>query len=169
MKTTAAVLFPILTLSASLALAHPDHDFDPQLPKKAPAGPIAVAEKAYGRQGDAQQVTRTVNLDLSDKMRFTPAEVMVRQRETIRFIVKNAAKVPQELVLGTPAELKERAAMLKKFPKLSVNQPNQLLVKAEQSGELVWQFTKAGEFGFACGAPACADAGMIGKITVTAP
>jgi uncharacterized cupredoxin-like copper-binding protein len=169
MKTTAARLLPMLTLSASLALAHPDHDVNPEMPRKGPIGPIAPAEKAYGRQGDANQVTRTINLDLSDKMRFTPAEVTVRQGETIRFVVKNAAKVPQEMVLGTLTELKERAALVKKFPKMSVNQPNQLRVKAEQSGELVWQFGKAGEFNFACGAPACVDAGMIGKIVVSAP
>ena len=169
MKTTVALLLPILTLSASLALAHPDHDLNPGLPKIGLIGPLSTTEKAYGRQGDPRQITRTINLDVSDKLQFTSAEVTVRQGETIRFVVKNAAKVPQEMVLGTLPELKERADLLKKFPKMSVNQPHQVLVKAEKSGELVWQFTKAGEFHFACGAPACVDAGMIGKIVVSAP
>ena len=169
MKTTVALLFPILTLSASLALAHPNHDLNPGVAKIGLSGPLSTTEKAYGREGDPRQITRTINLDLNDKMQFTPAEVTVRQGETIRFVVKNVSKMPQEMVLGTLTEIKERAALLKKFPKMSVNQPHQVLVKPEQSGELVWQFTKAGEFHFACGAPACVDAGMIGKIVVSAP
>ena len=166
MKAAAYILVATLTLSASAVLAHPDHDFDPKLLKK---GPVVPVDKAYGRQANASQATRTINLDLSDKMRFTPAEVTIRQNETIRFLVKNSAKVPQEMVLGTAGELKERAALVKKFPKMSMNQPNQVLVGPGQSGELVWQFPAVGKFSFACGAPACVDAGAMGKIVVSAP
>ena len=168
MKTIAALLLPIITLTVALALAHPNHESNSELPKIGLTGPISTIEKAYGRQGDPKQITRTVTLDIGDKMRFTPAEITVRQGETIRFVVKNTAKMPQEMVLGTASELKERAVLLTKFPKMSVNQPNQLLVKAELSGELVWLFSKVGEFNFACGAPACVEAGMIGKIIVNA-
>ena len=169
MKTIAALLLPIITLTVALALAHPNHESNSELPKIGLTGPISATEKAYGRQGDPKKITRTINLDLGDKMRFTPMEVNVRQGETIKFVVKNTAKVPQEMVLGTLSELKDRVVMLTKFPKMSVNQPNQLLVKAEQSGELVWLFSKAGEFNFACGAPTCVEAGVIGKIIVSAP
>ena len=169
MKTNTALLLPILTLSVSLALAHPSHEPNSEQPKIGLIGPISTVEKAYGRQGDPRQITRTINLVLGDKMLFTPTEVAVKQGETIKFVVKNTAKVPQEMVLGTLSELKDRAVMLTKFPNMSVNQPNQLLVKAEQTGELVWLFSKVGEFNFACGTPACIEASAIGKIIVSAP
>jgi Cu/Ag efflux protein CusF len=41
-------------------------------------------------------------------------------------------------------------------------------VKPGASGEMVWQFTHAGEFQFACLQPGHFEAGMVGKVTVTA-
>ena len=169
MKTTVALLFPILTLSASLALAHPDHDLNPGLPKIGLIGPISTTEKAYGRQGDPRQITRTIKLDMSDNMRLTPTDLNIKQGETIKFVLKNAAKSPIGIALGTATEQKERTAMLKQFPKMEMNQPNQVQAKPGEAGELIWQFTKAGEFNFGCAAAACVSAGVSAKILVVAP
>lgn len=124
MKVSAALLFPILTFTGSLALAHPNHEPNSEPPKIGLTGPISTIEKAYGRQGDPKQITRTVTLDIGDKMRFTPAEITVRQGETIRFVVKNTAKMPQEMVLGTASELKERAVFADEVPQ-NVGKPAQ--------------------------------------------
>ena len=43
---------------------------------------------------------------------------------------------------------------------------NMAHVKPGKAGEIVWQFTKAGEFQFACLQPGHFEAGMIGKVTV---
>jgi uncharacterized cupredoxin-like copper-binding protein len=39
-------------------------------------------------------------------------------------------------------------------------------VKPGQSGEIVWQFTKAGEFVFACLQPGHVEAVMVGTVSV---
>ena len=48
----------------------------------------------------------------------------------------------------------------------SPNEPHMTHVKPGKSGEIVWQFTRPGEFQFACLLPGHFEAGMVGKVTV---
>ena len=73
----------------------------------------------------------------------------LKRGETIRFLVRNSGKVNHEMVLGTLQELREHAALMKKFPEMEHADPNQLGVEPGKSGELIWKFTKAGRFDFA--------------------
>jgi uncharacterized cupredoxin-like copper-binding protein len=125
-------------------------------------------EKAFGKQGDPKKTVRTVNVDMSDRMRFNPASLTVKQGETVRFIVKNSGKVMHEFVLGTLPELKEHAELMKKHPGMEHDEPYMAHVSPGKSETIVWQFTKAGEFHFGCLLPGHFEAGMVGKINVTA-
>jgi uncharacterized cupredoxin-like copper-binding protein len=124
-------------------------------------------EKTFGKQGDPKKITRTINVDMSDQMRFTPAAQTVKQGETIRFIVKNSGKVMHEFVLGTIAELKEHAELMKKFPNMEHDEPYMAHVSPGKTETIVWQFSKGGEFHFGCLLPGHFEAGMVGKINVT--
>ena len=169
MKTIASILLSSLALFAPPTLAHPDHDHDSPLGRKGIISmPPPSAEKSYGRPGVNSEITRSIAMDINDKMRVTPTEISVKQGETIKFVVKNSTKAPQRMALGTQAELKERAAMLKQFPKMEMNQPNQVQVKPGETAELIWQFNKAGTFNFGCMLAACLETGSIGKIVVNA-
>jgi uncharacterized cupredoxin-like copper-binding protein len=42
-----------------------------------------------GRAGDPAQVSRTVAVDMTDVMRFTPEQIDVKAGETLRFLVTN--------------------------------------------------------------------------------
>ena len=84
-------------LAASAVIAGPGHDSNP-----------------VGEPGKAAQVTRTVEVDMTDSMRFTPAEVSVQQGETVRFVVKNSGAVKHELVIGSLKELKEQQQHLQR-------------------------------------------------------
>ncbi|WP_029001688.1 cupredoxin domain-containing protein [Azohydromonas australica] len=123
---------------------------------------------AIGVAGQPDKVTRTVNVDMTDAMRFNPSSVRVRQGETIRFVVKNSGQLKHEFVLGTEAALKEHYELMKKFPEMEHADPNQITVAPGQSGEVVWQFTKAGQVDFACLQPGHYDAGMKGAVKVAA-
>lgn len=125
-----------------------------------------VEETAFGHEGDPGKVQRVVRLGMSDAMRFTPADVVIKRGETVKFLVHNDGKVLHEMVLGTPEELKEHAALMKRFPEMEHSDPNMAHVKPGASGEIVWQFTKAGEFQFGCLQPGHFEAGMVGKVTV---
>lgn len=122
--------------------------------------------QAIGVAGDAAKATRTISIDMSDTMRFTPANVQAKQGETIRFVVKNSGRVKHEFVLGTAAALKEHYELMKKFPEMEHSDPNMVTVAPGQTGEVVWQFSKAGKIDFACLQPGHYDAGMKGAVMV---
>jgi len=126
----------------------------------------AAAETAFGRSGDPKRVTRTVRIEMGDTMRFAPDTLTVKLGETVRFVVANKGKVLHEMVLGTERELKEHAELMKKFPGMEHDEPHQVHVSPGRSGDMVWQFTKPGEFLYGCLVPGHFEAGMKGRISV---
>ncbi len=120
-----------------------------------------------GRPGLAAHVTRTVNVDMTDDMRFHSAKIAAKQGETIRFIVKNSGQLKHEMVLGTPKELNEHYEVMKKNPEMEHADENMVTVAPGQSGEIIWHFTQAGKVEFACLQPGHYDAGMKGYVDVT--
>lgn len=125
------------------------------------------AESAIGQPGKAGKVSRTINVDMADTMRFTPATMAVKQGETIRFVIKNSGQVKHEFSLGTEAELKEHYETMKKFPEMEHDEPSKISLAPGKQGEIIWQFTKAGDINFACLYPGHYDAGMKGQVKVS--
>ncbi len=123
-------------------------------------------ETAIGKPGVAARVNRTITIDMSDNMRYTPTEIQAKQGETIRFVVKNIGKVKHELSLGTQQELLEHLEQMKKFPDMEHDEPSKVTLAPGKQGEIVWQFTKAGTVNFACLMPGHYEAGMKGAIKV---
>jgi uncharacterized cupredoxin-like copper-binding protein len=103
---------------------------------------------------------------MGDEMRFLPAEVVVKRGVTVRFQLHNAGKSLHEMVLGTPDELKAHAELMKKFPEMEHSEAHMAHVKPGANGEIIWQFTKAGTYQFACLMPGHFEAGMVGQVTV---
>jgi len=122
---------------------------------------------AFGKAGDPNKATRTVAVDMSDRMRFTPDSLTIREGETVKFTVKNSGKLMHEFVLGTIKELGEHAEMMKKFPGMEHDEPYMAHVAPGKTETIVWQFSKTGEFHFGCLLPGHFEAGMVGKINVT--
>jgi uncharacterized cupredoxin-like copper-binding protein len=125
-------------------------------------------ETPFGRTGDPRRVARTVDIRMSDDMRFTPAHVTVREGETVRLRVRNTGRVMHELVLGTREELDAHAELMRKHPGMEHDEPYMAHVAPGARGEIVWQFTRAGEFHYGCLVPGHFEAGMRGRITVLA-
>lgn len=127
---------------------------------------ISTEEKPFGREGDPKKATRTITVEMSDQMRFTPAQLTVKRGDTVRFVVKNAGKVMHEMVFGTLPDLKAHAELMKKFPNMEHDEPYMAHVKPGASGQIAWQFTQAGEFYYGCLMPGHFEAGMVGKVIV---
>ena len=123
-------------------------------------------EEAVGKPGIAAKVTRTVYIDMRDDMRFHTSIVDAKQGETIRFVAKNSGKVKHEMVLGTEKDLKDHNEVMKKNPEMEHADANMVTVAPGKSGEIIWQFTKAGKINFACLQPGHYDAGMKGIVNV---
>jgi uncharacterized cupredoxin-like copper-binding protein len=147
-----------LALAAGCVSAH-EHE------KKA-ARPISTEETPFGREGDPAKAARTVNIGMSDELRFVPAELTVRRGETVRFRVRNSGQVMHEMVLGTLQDLKEHAEMMKKYPAMKHHAPYMAHVAPGKTETMVWQFTKAGEFHYGCLVPGHFEAGMVGTLIV---
>jgi len=154
--TAAAVLALLLAPSVTLVCtqAHEGHpDFsagEPGDPKK-PARTVRVLMHDDGKESD---------------MRFKPAVITVRRGEQIKFVLENTGTESHEFVLATVAENRKHAELMKKFPDMEHDDPNAKRLAATERGELLWRFTRAGEFEFACLIPGHYEAGMHGKIIV---
>ena len=162
MKNYTSTLIALLIAGNSLtAIAHgDDHAQKPAMPKK--------EQKEWGIAGDAKAVKQTIRLSMSDTMRFTPDKIAVRQGDTIKIRLKNTGAVMHELVIGTKKELDEHAALMVKFPKMEHDEPYMAHVAPGKTGEIIWTFNKPGDFDFACLIAGHYQAGMVGKIKVTA-
>jgi uncharacterized cupredoxin-like copper-binding protein len=138
--------------------------------KKAPATPAAISPDAHpwGRQGDPRKVTRTIEIDMADSMRFTPSEVRVKRGDTVRFVVRNTGATMHEMVLGTERALAEHAALMRKFPGMEHDEPYMAHVRPGRREEIVWTFDKPGTFHFGCLIPGHWEAGMKGAVIVAA-
>ncbi|WP_431831995.1 cupredoxin family protein [Achromobacter mucicolens] len=126
----------------------------------------SAAAAPIGAPGDPAQVTRTIDVDMTDAMRFTPASIDVKAGETVRLNVRNAGKIRHELVLGTDADLKAHYAMMMKDPGMRHEEPNAVSLDAGRSGQIVWRFGKAGTVSFGCLEPGHYGAGMKGAVSV---
>lgn len=125
-----------------------------------------VVKTPFGQRGDPARVTRTLEVEMRDTMRFSPEVLQVRRGETVRIRLVNTGRVQHEFVLGTPQELRRHAEMMKANPAMAHDEPHMVHVAPGRRGELVWQFTEAGEFDFACLLPGHFEAGMMGKVSV---
>lgn len=124
-------------------------------------------QKEWGIGGDANAVTRTIEITMLDTMRFVPDQLTIKEGEVVRLKVKNSGKVMHELVIGTKQELDTHAEMMKKHPNMEHDEPYMAHVSPRKSADIIWNFNRAGQFDFACLLPGHYSAGMVGKINVT--
>jgi uncharacterized cupredoxin-like copper-binding protein len=123
-------------------------------------------QQPFGIAGDPKRATRTIDIAMTDDMRFHPARIEVRLNETVRFRVRNRGKLMHELVIGTPAELEKHAELMRKHPGMEHDEPHMLHVAPGKSGEMAWRFNRAGSFKYACLIAGHYEAGMVGTIEV---
>jgi uncharacterized cupredoxin-like copper-binding protein len=161
MKSIQALLVALALCVSSSAFAHGEKARAPKETKV-----ISTEEKPFGREGDPKKANRTIKVDMSDKMRFSPETLEIRRGEVVRFVVKNSGKVMHEMVLGTMGELKEHAELMRKHPGMEHDEPYMVHVAPGKTENIVWHFTKSGEFFYGCLIPGHFEAGMIGKVVV---
>ncbi|KQW37752.1 plastocyanin/azurin family copper-binding protein [Rhizobacter sp. Root404] len=157
-----SIVFAAFTVGVGGAFAHGNEER--AAPRKFDAHKVDLTD--FGQEGNPKQVTKTIKVDMTDAMRFIPSDVTVRRGETVKFLLHNDGKVLHEMVLGTKGAIAEHAKLMKKFPEMEHADANMVHVKPGKAGEIVWQFTKPGEFQFACLQPGHFEAGMVGKVVV---
>ena len=163
MKRTTTALLLGLAVSAATGIAFA-HGTDSG---RKEAHPTEYGEQLdLGRVGKEDEVDRTIAVDLKDNFRFEPAEIQVRNGETLRLVFRNSGVLLHEWVLGTPQDIAEHAEMMKRFPNMEHDEPQLVHVPTGEKRELVWQFNRPGKFEFACLEPGHFEAGMKGLVVV---
>jgi uncharacterized cupredoxin-like copper-binding protein len=147
-----AAAFAVAIAASIPGLAHEDH-----------------GHFSAGEPGDPKKPARTVKIRMLEgdkKMVYEPAQVEVRRGEQILFVVQNDGEEDHEFVLATIPENRKHGELMKKFPDMEHADPNATRVLPYANRELLWKFTRRGEFEFACLIPGHYDAGMHGKVIV---
>jgi uncharacterized cupredoxin-like copper-binding protein len=129
-------------------------------------------DMAIGRPGDVASATRTVELLMVETddgdMKFEPEVLEFAEGETVRLIVVNTGEFEHEIVIDSSDKITEHKALMEEFPEMEHDDPNAIRLDPGQSGEIVWTFTTAGRFEFACLIPGHYELGMHGPVVVAA-
>lgn len=122
-----------------------------------------------GEPGNLKKPTRTVNVTMSDSdgtMRFVPDRLDVKKGEQVHFIIQNKGTLKHEFTLASVQDNNKHAELMKKYPDMEHDDPNAKSVDPGKTAEIIWRFTKAGTFEFACLIPGHREAGMRGTVAV---
>jgi uncharacterized cupredoxin-like copper-binding protein len=155
-----------LAVMVALALAAPErlhaHDASPHQGHDTP-------QFSAGEPGNPKRAAKVIEITMNEadgKMGFKPDKIEVRRGEQVRFVLKNAGALDHEFMLATRAENAKHAELMQKYPDMEHDDPNGTRIKSNAKGEILWRFTRRGEFEFACLIPGHYEAGMLGKVIV---
>jgi uncharacterized cupredoxin-like copper-binding protein len=127
------------------------------------------AHFSAGVPGDPKKPARVIEVMMKEsdgKMEYVPSRVEVKRNEQIRFVLKNAGELAHEFVLASTADNLKHAALMQKYPDMEHDDPNGKTLQPKASSEILWRFTKRGQFEFGCLIPGHREAGMTGIVIV---
>ena len=118
-----------------------------------------------GGHNGVQSVIEALGTEAFPRLRFG-VQPQGRFSDQVRFVLKNDGVLEHEFMLATPEENAKHAEVMMKYPEMEHDDPNGKRVKPNEKNEILWRFTKRGEFEFACLIPGHYQAGMLGKVVV---
>lgn len=126
---------------------------------------IALLAGCAGTTPGTSDAPRTIEVTMTDALRFDPERITVTAGETIRFVVENPTALEHEFVIGDEHEQAEHAAEMMGDGMMH-DEPNAVAVGTGQTEELVYTFDEPGELLIGCHVDRHYDAGMRGTIVV---
>lgn len=150
------ILAIAVVLSPSLALAAGTHDGGHDYATGAPAtdGEMKIVEVSMRETEDGAMV-------------YEPKELSFAAGETVRLVITNKGELEHEFVMDTIEANAKHKELMAKFPEMEHDDPNAVRLQPGETGEILWTFTKAGEFEFACLMLGHYESGMHGPLNVT--
>lgn len=124
---------------------------------------------AAGEPGDPKKPFRVIEVTMTDgpgSMSYTPDKIEVRKGEQIKFVLKNTGYLAHEFLLDSFEANAKHKIEMEKNPEMEHDDPNGKRLEPKKSAEILWRFTKAGTFEFACLIPGHYETGMKGVIVV---
>lgn len=124
---------------------------------------------AAGEPGDPSTPSRNVAVAMTDDggaMTFHTSLRLINRNEQIRFTVTNRGSIEHEFIIDSAENNAEHKAAMARTPHMMPSGKNGLRLGPGKSGALLWKFSKAGTFEYACLIPGHYEAGMHGTLTV---
>jgi uncharacterized cupredoxin-like copper-binding protein len=124
---------------------------------------------AAGEPGDPKRPFRTVEIVMKDdagKMSFTPDKIDVKEGDQVKFVLKNTGVVDHEFLIDTVTNNAQHKLEMEKNPDMLHEEPNGARLKPGATKEILWRFSKAGTFEFACLLPGHYESGMKGVVAI---
>ena len=124
---------------------------------------------AAGEPGDPKKPFRVVEITLTDgpgTMTYSPNRIDVRKGEQIKFVLKNTGYLAHEFLIDSFENNAKHKIEMEKNPEMEHDDPNGKRLESKKSAEILWRFTKAGTFEFACLIPGHYETGMKGTVVV---
>lgn len=136
-----------------------------------PTRAVAHTEHVFaaGEPGDPKKPFRTVEITMTEgpgTMTYSLGSIEVRKGEQIKFVLKNVGYLAHEFLLDSVENNAKHKIEMEKHPDMEHDEPNGKKLEPKASSEIVWRFTKAGTFEFACLIPGHYEAGMKGVVVV---
>ena len=156
---TLASALGALALSSTLAFAGP--------------GEAGHSHKSFaaGEPGDPKKpIARTIEVTMKEtedaKMLFEPDRVEIKRGEQVKFVLKNTGKVDHEFMLDSVQNNAKHKVAMEQNPDMEHDDPNGRRLAPAGTSEIVWRFTKAGTFEYACLIPGHYESGMKATVVV---
>ena len=125
---------------------------------------------AAGAPGDPKKPARTITVEMKEtedgKMIYVPDRLEVKRGDQVKFALKNVGKVDHEFMLDSVKNNAKHKIEMQKNPDMEHDDPNGKRLAPGKEDEIVWRFTKAGQFEFACLIPGHYESGMKGIVVV---
>jgi uncharacterized cupredoxin-like copper-binding protein len=124
---------------------------------------------AAGEPGDPKKPFRTIEITMTEGsgvMSYSMDRIEVRKGEQIKFVLKNTGYLAHEFLLDSIENNAKHKIEMEKHPDMEHDEPNGKKLEPKASSEIIWRFTKAGTFEFACLIPGHYEAGMKGIVVV---
>ena len=125
----------------------------------------------FAASSDLALPDRTVTLESTDQLRFSPDALTVGEGETVAFVITNTGVLEHELVIGDEAVQTEHEEEMADGTEESMEEmgdrPDAVDVPPGETVTLVYTFDEPGTTLFGCHVPGHYVSGMRGVVTVT--
>lgn len=126
---------------------------------------LAACAPSGGGASSPGQGPRTVQVTMTDDLRFAPAEYTVQAGETVRFAVKNAGQAVHEFLIGDEAA-QDAFEMQMSGGGMTEDGASGVSVEPGETETFEYTFAEAGELLAGCHQPGHYAGGMVATITV---
>jgi uncharacterized cupredoxin-like copper-binding protein len=121
----------------------------------------AHGESLAGRPGQENEVSRTIEVEANDTMRFLHTPLTIKSGETIKFVVTNKGNIAHEFSIGTKDEHLAHGKMMLNNPGMHHGPGGPTVtVQPGKTETLIWYFEEAWQVEVACNIPGHYQAGM---------